>query len=121
MQGFEFVGATHIPDASGEYSAALIPSPPLAWDGFLNSTPDWERCRDSGLACVRLTLGLARPASRGTVPRNMVAPSAMLIFGSANLSPSPKTLNGLAKRRPEEPRSAESGASLLVRATNRIF
>lgn len=41
MQGFEFVGATHIPDANGDYSAALIPSPPLAWDGFLKSTPDF--------------------------------------------------------------------------------
>lgn len=41
MQGFEFVGATHIPDANGDYSAAPIPSPPLAWDGFLKSTPDF--------------------------------------------------------------------------------
>lgn len=29
VQGFESVGATHIPDASGDYSAAPILSPPF--------------------------------------------------------------------------------------------
>lgn len=55
MQGFEFVGATHIPDANGDYSAALIPSPPLALDGFLKSTPDFFEVL--GLRAGTLVLG----------------------------------------------------------------